>query len=98
MIRRHFLNLMTLTGASGIAALSAQSFAEQQSITCTVQGFTCITCATGLETLLQRERGVLAVKASYPTGLVRVTFDEKLISQADILNAIQSMGFKAGLQ
>ena len=95
MIRRRFLGLMTLTGLSGVAALSAKSFAEKSTVAYRVQGFTCVTCATGLETLLQRERGILCVKASYPAGLATITYDAKSITQADILNAIESMGFKA---
>jgi len=95
MIRRRFLGLMTLTGLSGVAALSAKSLVAKTKVTYRVQGFTCITCATGLETLLQREKGVLGVKASYPEGLATVTYDAHSISQTDIQNAIESMGFKA---
>jgi Cu+-exporting ATPase len=95
MIRRRFLGLMTLTGLSGVAALSARGYAEKKTVTYKVQGFTCITCATGLETLLQREKGILGVRASYPEGLAMVTYDAKSISQAEIVSAIESMGFKA---
>ncbi len=95
MIRRRFLGLMTLTGVSSVAALSAKSFAEKTTVIYKVQGFTCITCATGLETLLQREKGVLTVRASYPESLATVTYDARSISQAEILKAIESMGFTA---
>ena len=65
MIRRKFLGLMTLAGASGVATLSAaKSIGRKETVLYKVQGFTCITCATGLETLLGREKGVLAVKAT----------------------------------
>ena len=95
MIRRRFLGLMTLTGVSGIASSSAKRFADKKSVTYAVRGFTCITCATGLETLLGREKGVLRVSASYPEGLAKVTYDANSISQADIQHSIESMGFTA---
>ena len=63
MIRRRFLGLMTLAGAGGATALSKAARASRQSETAQykISGFTCVTCATGLETLLGREKGVLAV-------------------------------------
>ena len=93
MIRRRFLSLITLTGVSGVAALSAKGFAEKRTVVYSVKGFTCITCATGLETLLLREKGVLAVKATYPEGLATVTYDVGSTKEADILQVIESMGF-----
>ena len=97
MIRRRFLGLMTLTGASGVAALSAKGFAQKRTVAYKVKGFTCITCATGLETLLQREKGILHVKATYPEGLTTVAYDGRATSPADILSAIESTGFAAQL-
>ncbi|MBE7158527.1 MAG: heavy-metal-associated domain-containing protein [Rhodospirillales bacterium] len=95
MIRRRFLGMATFTGLGGLAALSAKGSAETRSMTRDVQGFTCITCATGLETLLQREKGVQSVKASYPSGTTTVIYDARTTSEAEIVKAIESMGFKA---
>lgn len=88
---------MTLAGATGAAALTkaAKYSGERETVTYKVTGFTCITCATGLETLLGREKGVLAVKASYPDGVATVSFDAHGTSEAEIERAIESMGFKA---
>ena len=95
MIRRRFLGLMTFTGVSGIAAFSAKSFGERQTVTYKIRGFTCITCATGLETLLQRKEGVLSVRASYPEGLAAVVYDVKSTSPEEIRKLIEEIGFKA---
>lgn len=95
MIRRRFLGLATLAGATGVAALSAKGFAEKSSVSYKVEGFTCITCATGLETLLLRENGILAAVASYPEGLATITYDRRSIAPADIQRSIESMGFRA---
>ena len=96
MIRRRFLGLLTLAGAGGATALSraARAAKERATVRYRVSGFTCITCATGLETLLGREKGVLAVKASYPDGTTTVSYDAQVISQEAIVAAIERMGFK----
>ncbi len=94
MIRRRFLGLVTLTSISSAVAFSAKGAAQTKTATYTVRGFTCVTCATGLETLLKREQGVFDVKASYPEGLTTITYDPKRISQADLRQVIEGMGFK----
>ena len=97
MIRRRFLGLITLAGAGGATALSkaARAAAQRETVQYRVSGFTCITCATGLETLLGREKGILAVKASYPDSATTVSYDAHTTSEAEIIAAIESMGFKA---
>ncbi len=69
MIRRRFLGMMTLAGVGGVVAMEGMDLAEQKTVTFRISGFTCITCAVGLETLLQKERGVIRVKASYPESI-----------------------------
>ncbi len=95
MIRRKFLSLMTFAGASSLAALKAASALEKKTVTYKISGFTCITCAVGLETLLQRENGIIVAKASYPDAIATVTYDPKSISEASIIETIESMGFHA---
>ena len=95
MIRRKFLALLTVAGAEGLARLSPASAAGKQSLSYQVIGFTCPTCAVGLETLLHREPGILTVSAAYPSGIVLITFNPRSISEESILAAIASMGFHA---
>jgi copper chaperone CopZ len=95
MIRRKFLGLITLVGASSLATLKAAAVQDRKTAIYKIKGFTCITCAVGLETLLQRENGVLAAKASYPEAIATVSYDSASISEPSIVKAIESMGFEA---
>ena len=95
MVRRKFLGMMTLAGVSALATLKAATASEKKSVAYKIRGFTCITCAVGLETLLLREKGIIAATASYPNAIATVTYDPKAISEASIVHAIESMGFQA---
>ena len=66
----------------------------RQSVTWRVSGFTCITCAVGLETVLSRNTGVLQVHAKYPEGTVRIEYDPGKISARGLKEAIAEMGFR----
>ena len=94
MIRRRFLGL-TLAGLGGVVAMEGMDLAEQKTVTFRISGFTCITCAVGLETLLQKERGVIRVTASYPESIATVTYHPKLATEQSLVRFIESAGFKA---
>jgi len=87
MIRRDFLQ-STLAAAASLAA------GKNQKLVCHVAGFTCVTCAVGLETILGRQKGVSHVEASYPSGLVTIEFDPALISDKSLRASISEMGFR----
>ncbi|HET6218991.1 MAG TPA: heavy-metal-associated domain-containing protein [Acidobacteriaceae bacterium] len=95
MIRRRFLGMMTLAGVGGVVAMEGMDLAEKKTVTFRISGFTCITCAVGLETLLEKERGVIRVKASYPENTATVTYHPKLASEQSVVKFIESAGFKA---
>lgn len=107
MIRRQFLKLATLTGATGVASLSALEALKQhrmrdaseaqetETVTWRVRGFTCVTCAVGLETLLRREKGVVTANASYPDASVTIRFHPGIVSQAALRSVIAELGFTA---
>jgi copper chaperone CopZ len=94
MIRRRFLGL-TLAGLGGVVAMEGMDLAEQKTVIFRISGFTCITCAVGLETLLQKERGVIRVTASYPESIATVTYHPKLATEQSLVTFIESAGFKA---
>ena len=94
MIRRKFLGMMTLAGAGAIA-LEGLDLAEQKIVSFRIAGFTCITCAVGLETLLEKERGVIRVIASYPETKAVITYHPKLTDEAELVKFIEESGFKA---
>jgi copper chaperone CopZ len=98
MIRRRFLGLATLAGVGGLVTMEGMDLAEQKSVTFRIAGFTCVTCAVGLETLLQKERGVVRVKASYPENTATITYHPKLTSETSLVEFIETTGFKATKQ
>jgi copper chaperone CopZ len=95
MIRRRFLGLATLAGVGGLVTMEGMDLAAQKTVTFRIAGFTCITCAVGLETLLQKEKGVVRVKASYPDNTATITYHPGLTSEASLVEFIETTGFKA---
>jgi copper chaperone CopZ len=95
MIRRRFLGLATLAGVAGLATMEGMDMTEQKTVTFRITGFTCITCAVGLETLLQKEKGVVRVKASYPANTASITYHPGGTSEAALAEFIETTGFKA---
>jgi Cu+-exporting ATPase len=67
MFRRNFIQRITLAGAGSLAASgAAMGAATKRTVTFRVKGFSCITCAVGLDALLSREPGVLHSNSTYP--------------------------------
>jgi copper chaperone CopZ len=95
MIRRQFIGLMTLAGAGGLIAREGLHSSQRRTVHYRVTGFTCITCAVGLETLLKRHAGVVEASASYRDGTTTVTYDSNLVSDAALVEFIESAGFHA---
>ena len=93
MFRRRFLQLVTMASVGGLAPLEAVSAAATRTVIYQVKGFTCITCATGLDTLLGRQKGVASSKSTYPEGKVTVAFDPKQTSEQVIVAFISELGF-----
>jgi copper chaperone len=93
MIRRDFIQ-RTLTGAASLAPLAAAQPSKNQRLVYKVVGFTCITCAVGLETLLGRQKGVAHVEAAYPSGVVKIQFDPALLNDKSLRDLIAEMGFR----
>lgn len=110
MIRRQFLQIAALTGATAAASLGGlEAFEKHQaqdkldkldasdteSIAWRVQGFTCVTCAVGLETMLKQQKGVVSVHASYPAASVAIQFHPRIVSKAALRSYISELGFTA---
>jgi Cu+-exporting ATPase len=105
MIRRQFIKLATLSGATGIASFGVldalradpahgmQNSKDSRTVTWHVRGFTCVTCAVGLETLLRRKKGVIAADATYPQGKVAIQYHPDLVTQDALRAAISQLGF-----
>jgi copper chaperone CopZ len=93
MFRRRFLQLATLASVGGLAPLEGMAAKTGTTAVFQVKGFSCITCATGLDTMLGHEKGILSSKSTYPEGKVTVTFDPKQTSDKAIIAFISSLGF-----
>lgn len=105
MIRRQFIKLAALTGATGIASLgaldalktkethTAREATETKTVTWRVRGFTCVTCAVGLETMLRQQKGVASAEASYPDANVTIQFDPRTVTETSLRTFITSIGF-----
>ncbi len=81
MVRRDFIQKLTAGGA--VASVTAAPPASR-TVTFQVKGFTCITCAIGLEVVLKGFRGVADAKATYPEGKVVVGFNPAGTSEETI--------------
>ena len=105
MIRRQFIKLAAFSGAGGIASLGtldalahtearrAEDAKESNTVTWRVRGFTCVTCAVGLETMLRQQKGVTRAEASYPDAEVTIRFDPGTVSEASLRTFVTSIGF-----
>lgn len=106
MDRRGFLYRLTAAGAAGAAVSvelgcgsgtpahdSAAAMGATARVTYQVTGFTCITCAVGLETMLRGVRGVTAASASYGEHQVTIAFDEQVTSEDALRQFISDCGF-----
>jgi copper chaperone CopZ len=93
VIRRQFIQLATFAGAGGLTALGAVEAGETRTVTYHVKGFSCITCAVGLDTMLSRHRGIVRSKSTYPEGVVTIDFHPGMITESSIKSSISDMGF-----
>jgi len=95
MFRRRFLQFVPLATAAILTPLKAAAKGKDkdQIVTFRVKGFSCITCATGLDTMLAQQKGVTSSKSTYPEGIVRVAFDPEEISTKRIASFITELGF-----
>jgi copper chaperone CopZ len=95
MQRRQFVQWMTLAGVGSLAAMEVKHGGDSKSVTWHVKGFTCVTCAVGLETMLRQQKGVHSVKATYPEGKVVIQYNPASVSEAVLKAFISDLGFTA---
>ena len=93
MFRRRFLQLMTLAGAGSLAP--AAKAAQTKTVTYHIKGFSCITCAVGLDVMLRRNKGILRSHSTYPEAITTINFEPAMISTETIKSLIAEMGFTA---
>jgi Cu+-exporting ATPase len=85
-----------MASVGGLAPLEGLAAGASKTVTYMVKGFSCITCATGLDTMLNRQKGINSSKSAYPEGKVTVGFDPRQTNEQAIVTFINSLGFKVG--
>jgi copper chaperone CopZ len=93
MDRRKFICRITAGSAAGLTLAEAAPPKENRSVLYKVKGFTCVTCAVGLEVMLRGLKGVTRATASYPEGNVTIGFDRNFTSEKTLKNFIENCGF-----
>jgi Cu+-exporting ATPase len=93
MFRRRFLQLVTMASVGTLAPLESVSAGTSKTVIYFIKGFSCITCATGLDTMLGQQKGIASSKSTYPQGKVTVGFDPRQISEQAIIAFITDLGF-----
>ena len=74
-------------------SLEAMAAGARKIVTYRVKGFSCITCATGLDTMLGQQKGIVSSKSTYPEGHVTVGYDPAQIGKKAIVTFISDLGF-----
>jgi copper chaperone CopZ len=90
MIRRNFI-----TGLAAAATVRGMQAAESKTVTYKIKGFTCVTCAVGLDTLLQRQQGVIHAKSTYPEAVTTIEYKPSVVTERELKTFISEMGFEA---
>jgi copper chaperone CopZ len=98
MFRRRFLQLVTMASVGTLTPLEGMSAGTSKTVIYFVKGFSCITCATGLDTMLGQQKGITSCKSTYPEGKVRVGFDPHQINEQAIIAFITDLGFTVQLE
>lgn len=91
MVRRQFIQGIACSLGAGHAAGNIKT----TTVTYHIEGFTCITCAVGLDTLLKEEKGIVRCQSSYPDRTSTVEYNPEQIHDEQIRARIQEFGFIA---
>jgi len=90
MIRRKFIQgIACRVGAVGATA------AAHKTVTYRIEGFSCVTCAVGLDSMLKDQKGIMRSKSSYPDRASVIEYNPDLINEEQIKAFIRELGFKA---
>jgi copper chaperone CopZ len=93
MFRRHFMQSITWASFGAVAGAHTICAHAKKTVTYQIKGFSCITCAVGLETMLREQQGILRAEASYPKANVLVEFDPTVVTDKSLQQYIEEMGF-----
>ncbi|MEW9674927.1 heavy metal-associated domain-containing protein [Lentibacillus sp. L22] len=60
-----------------------------------IDGMHCINCPIKIEKAVSKMQGVIEIEVDWQNGMGCVTFDQSLITMADIVDRIHRVGFSA---
>ena len=66
-----------------------------QTINLSITGMTCASCVNTIETVLNKQNGIIEYNVNLATEKARVIFDPRSISEDQIINAIKGVGYGA---
>ena len=90
MIRRTFIQRI----ACSLGAIEAAA-SGTKTVTYRVEGFSCVTCAVGLDAMLRERKGIVRSKSSYPDRTATIEFNPGLVTEKQIEAFIAELGFTA---
>jgi copper chaperone CopZ len=93
MLRRKFFQVMTIATTGALTPLEAIPATPKKVATYYIRGFSCITCATGLDTMLHQQKGITSSSSTYPQGVATIGFDPNQITETQIKDFIAGLGF-----
>jgi len=93
MLRRKFFKVVTMATTGALAPLEAIPAEPKKVVKYHVRGFSCVTCATGLDTMLSKEKGIVSSSSTYPEGIATIGFDPEQITEKQIKEFIAGLGF-----
>ena len=93
MLRRKFFQVITVATSGALTPLEAIPATPKRVVTYHVRGFSCITCATGLDTMLSRQKGIASSQSTYPESKVTVAFHPNQTTEQAIVAFISELGF-----
>jgi copper chaperone CopZ len=92
MFRRSFIQRVTCgMAASGYAAAAHGN----KTVTYRIEGFSCVTCAVGLDAMLREHKGIVRSKSTYPDATTVIEFNPHLVTETQIKTFIEETGFIA---
>ena len=93
MFRRQFVQFLGIFGMGSLTKIAPANARATKTVTYVVKGFSCVTCAVGLDTMLQDRKGIAWSKSSYPDGVVVIKFDPQAVTEKSLKEFIGEMGF-----
>jgi Cu+-exporting ATPase len=92
MFRRSFMTRLAMGSAAAAGGVNAS---DSKTVTYKITGFSCVTCAVGLDTMLQQQDGVIRSQSSYPETTSKIEFKPSVTNEKTLKKFISEMGFTA---